>query len=929
MAEKKRRIHHLAKELEVKSKTIIEKCAAEGIEIKNHMHVVSAGLEATIREWFSEGAHKTTLEESDRIDLKRVRVKKKKKKVSVATKVETSSIAGEASAEPALAGASGSGESATAILEPPSDTEETTQLGLDTTLPSDDTTVAATVASSTDATDATADIEAKAAPTVEPSVEEKAEPESDATTEEPIESPPAPVGPQNIPEPAKLSGPKFVRMDRPERVERPRPAARAPSRPARPKPEGPPLPEGDATKEGRRGEGHKSRVGTGAGGDPTAKRPHPRRGGLRDNRQASSEQLREWRERDLEEMRDRLAQASGRGIGGLRAVERQSSGRRGGMAPVRIKKDKIELTEPILIKDLSRESGIPVLTIVRKIQDEQGIMLGINSRIDTDQAQLIAAEFGIELIVSKAKTGLDILAEEFEAIERKNPVPRPPVVTVLGHVDHGKTSLLDRIRKANVVNGEAGGITQHVGAYRVKVGDGWVSFLDTPGHAAFTAMRARGANMTDVVVLVVAADDGVMPTTIEAINHAKAADATIVIALNKIDLDHDLNKIYGQLAEQGLTPSGDWGGDIDVIKTSAITGEGIDELLTHLATLSDVMDLKADPNISATGTVIEAERNDRVGNLARVLVQEGTLRTGQILVCGATHGRVRSMKDDTGRTVKTAGPSTPVEITGLNGAPQAGDKFYTLKNAKRAKEIAEEIAMIRRDEDLVRVAKPTSLESMFAQAAAGEIPELNVIIRADVDGSIDALQTQLASFPDDEVKLNIMHSGVGSVTESDLVLAEASQAIIIAFGIVPDPAIQKRAELLGVDIRTYRIIYNVSDDIKKALEGLLTPDEIIESRGRAEVREIFYISKVGKVAGCFVRDGVFNRSHQVRVLRDNVIVLESAGIDSLRRFKDDAKEVKSGLECGIKIDGFDDVKPGDVIESFEVIKIARTLKDVN
>ncbi|MFQ5412345.1 MAG: translation initiation factor IF-2 [Phycisphaerae bacterium] len=686
------------------------------------------------------------------------------------------------------------------------------------------------------------------------------------------------------------------------------------------------MPDEESLKEGRRGPGQREGRDK-PGAESPAKRPHPRRGGLRDNRQASSEQLREWRERDLEEMRDRLAQASGRGIGGLRAVERRSPTGRGGVAPVRLKKDKIELTEPILIKDFSRESGIPVLTIARRIQDEQGIMPGINSRIDTDQAQLIAAEYGIELIASKAKTGLDILAEEFAAIERKNLVPRPPVVTVLGHVDHGKTSLLDRIRRANVVDGEAGGITQHVGAYRVKVGDGWVSFLDTPGHAAFTAMRARGANMTDVVVLVVAADDGVMPTTIEAINHAKAADATVVVALNKIDLDHDLNKIYGQLTEQGLTPSGDWGGDIDVIKTSAITGEGIEELLTHLSTLSDVMDLKADPEIPASGTVIEAERSDRIGNVARVLVQEGTLMPGQILVCGAAHGRVRSMKDDRGQPVRKAGPSTPVEITGLNDVPQAGDKFYTLKDAKRAKEIAEEIAAIRREEDLVRVAKPTSLESMFAQAAEGEIPELNVIIRADVDGSIDALRKQFASFPDDEVKLNILHSGVGTVTESDLALAQASQAIIIAFGIAPDPAVQKRADLLGVDIRSYRIIYNVSDDIKKALEGLLTPEEKIESRGRAEVREIFFISKVGKVAGCFVRDGVFNRTHRVRIVRDSVVVLDSAGIDSLRRFKDDAKEVKSGLECGIKIEGFDDVKPGDIIESFEVLKIARTLKE--
>jgi len=432
--------------------------------------------------------------------------------------------------------------------------------------------------------------------------------------------------------------------------------------------------------------------------------------------------------------------------------------------------------------------------------------------------------------------------------------------------------------------------------------------------------------MTDVVVLVVAADDGVMPTTVEAINHAKAAEATIVVALNKIDLDHDLNKIYGQLAEHGLTPSGDWGGETDVVKTSAQTGEGIDDLLAHLATLSEVMELNADATIPACGTVIEAERDERIGNVARLMVQEGTLRPGQTIVCGSGHGRVRSMKDDAGKTVKTAGPSTPVEVTGLSEVPEAGDRFYVLANAKQAKEIAEELAASRREAELVRVSTPTNLETMFANQVEGEIPELSIIIRADVQGSIDALKQELAGFPDDEVKLKVLHSGVGTVTESDLALAETSRAIVICFGVVPDPAIQKKADRSGVDIRMHRVIYDVYDEIKKALEGLLAPEERLESRGRAEVREIFGVSKIGKAAGCIVRDGVITRNCHVRVIRDGVVVLERAALESLRRFKDDAKEVKSGLECGLRIERFDDVKPGDIIEAFEVVEVARTLK---
>ena len=756
-------------------------------------------------------------------------------------------------------------------------------------------------------------------------VAEGAPPSTAKAAEPPAEAPkPVVAGPQNIPEPAKLTGPKVVRFDRPEYVERPRPArpmARGPGGPV-------PAVAEDETEEGRRARGRGAPRGKAptAADEAAAKRVHPRRG-LRDMSEVVNEKFREWRDRDLIERRERLDQASGRGIGGLRAIEGKQGTRRtaqhAATAPA-ARKTRVEMTEPIIIKDLSREAGIAWIEIQKRLAEE-GTLVGINSAIDAEKAQLYAADFGVELVVTKAKSLVERLAEEFAAVERKHLERRPPVVTVLGHVDHGKTSLLDRIRKTNVAEGEAGGITQHIGAYRVRVGDKWVTFLDTPGHAAFTAMRARGANLTDVVVLVVAADDGVMPTTVEAINHARAANTTIVVALNKIDLPHDLNKLYGQLSEYGLTPAGEWGGTTDVVKTSAVTGEGIQALLEHLATLSDLMELKADPTLPACGTVIEAERSGAKGCIARILVQEGTLKTGDIIVCGGGHGRVRSLRDDRGKLCKKAGPATPVEVTGLNDVPNAADRFFVVSDTRQAKEIAEDTLRRRREQELVRLVKPTSLESVLASAAEGEIPELNVIIRADVQGSVDVLKKALSDLPSDQVKLSVMHAGVGTVTESDVVLAQASKAIIVGFHVVPEPTVTRMAEEAGVDIRTYRVIYDLLDDIRKALEGLLAPEEKIELRGRAEVREVFNITRVGKVAGCLVRDGLIHRNHMVRVVRDGVVVKDEGELESLRRFKDDVKEVKSGFECGIRITNFNDLKPGDMIESFERTQVAKTL----
>ncbi|MBI4581545.1 MAG: translation initiation factor IF-2, partial [Planctomycetes bacterium] len=683
-------------------------------------------------------------------------------------------------------------------------------------------------------------------------------------------------------------------------------------------------PDADAARRGPKSKGAAVEEGK------RRSRVNPRRSGR--SLEETGERLREWNDRDLLERQERLQAASGHGIHARRARERSPAGRQ---APhVAPRKTRAQLTEPIVAHELCAASGIGLSQLWPKFKNEHNLMLSRNTVIPTDLAQMVMLEFGVELEVAKPKTELDKVVEEFAARERANPQRRPPVVTMLGHVDHGKTSLLDAIRKTQVAAGEAGGITQHIGAYQVDCGDLKVTFLDTPGHEAFTAMRARGANMTDVVVLVVAADDGLMPQTIEAINHAKAAKVPIVVALNKIDLPGvDVNKIYGQLAEHQLVPA-EWGGDVDVIKTSAIKGEGVDELINHLATLSDLLELRADPGVPATGTVVEAKMEPGLGPLARVLVQEGTLKTGDFLLCGPGAGRVRSIKNDRGQAITKAGPGTPVEVAGLDEVPNAGDKFYVLQSLQHAKQVAEDVKAARRQQTLAQISKLTTLEDLFQQRESGKRPELNLILRSDVSGSIDAILKSLGEIPDEEVKLNILHTGIGTISESDVVLAVASSAMIVGFNVAVEPGAQKQADAAGVDIRLYRIIYDVVNDIRKALEGLLAPNVTEEVRGKAEVREIFHVSRVGTIAGCFVTEGVIGRSHNVRIIRDGQIIVPTADdvkhsrhrpVASLKRFKDDAREVRAGMECGLRVENFDDLKPGDVVESYEVVEQARTL----
>jgi translation initiation factor IF-2 len=555
--------------------------------------------------------------------------------------------------------------------------------------------------------------------------------------------------------------------------------------------------------------------------------------------------------------------------------------------------------------------GVKASDIISKLMN-QGVMASLNDTIQADVAELLALDYGVELNIEREEGMLELFVKNYETLEPVDVQPRAPVVTLLGHVDHGKTSLLDRIRSSHVVDGEAGGITQHIGAHRVSLGKNrHVVFLDTPGHEAFTAMRARGANMTDIVVLVIAADDGVMPQTEEAINHAKAAGVPVVVALNKIDLPGiDMNRILGQLAEKGLSPH-EWGGDTEIVQTSATTGQGVDDLLEHLSYIAELEDLKADVGVPASGTVIEAELDPGRGVVARVLVQRGTLKVGDAVAAGAAHGRVRAIMDETGKQVDKATPSTPIEITGLNVVPVAGEKFYRLSR---------QVSLGRRTK--------ITLENFMGQIDAGNVQELCVILRADVQGSVDVLCQSLNELSVSEIKVRILQAMVGGITEGDILLAQASGAVIIGFNVVASERARTLAENSGVEIRLYRIIYEVMDELRAALERRLAPKIEEKVLGHATVRQIFKISRLGTVAGCLVNDGLISRTNKVRLIRDDVVINEGMSLDSLKRVKDDTREVKSGLECGIKLAGFDDIKVDDVIEAYEQVETARTLSSV-
>ncbi|PKO91124.1 MAG: translation initiation factor IF-2 [Betaproteobacteria bacterium HGW-Betaproteobacteria-1] len=581
---------------------------------------------------------------------------------------------------------------------------------------------------------------------------------------------------------------------------------------------------------------------------------------------------------------------------------------------------EVMVPETISVADLAHKMAVKAGEVIKTLM-KMGMMVTINQVLDQETAIIVVEEMGHEAKAAAANDPEAFLedAEHAEAVQE----PRPPVVTVMGHVDHGKTSLLDYIRRTRVASGEAGGITQHIGAYHVETPRGMVTFLDTPGHEAFTAMRARGAKATDVVILVVAADDGVMPQTIEAVHHAKAGGVPLVVAINKIDVQGaNPERVKQELVAQEVIPE-EYGGDVMFVEVSAKTGQGIDSLLEAVLLQAEVLELKAAKNIPAKGLVIEGRLDKGRGPVATILVQAGTLNRGDMLLAGSSFGRVRAMLDENGKEIKEAGPSIPVEILGLSDVPNAGEEVIVLNDERKAREIALFRQGKFRDVKLARQ-QASKLESIFDQMAEGEVKTLPMIIKSDVQGSYEALATSLEKLSTDEVKVNIIHTGVGAISESDVNLASASKGVLIGFNVRADAGARKLIETLGVDVRYYNIIYQAVDEVKAALSGMLAPEEKENVIGLVEIREVYRISKVGAVAGCYVLDGLIKRGSRVRVLRDNVVIHDGE-LDSLKRFKDDVKEVKSNFECGLSLKNFNDIEVGDTLEVYEVVEVARSL----
>jgi translation initiation factor IF-2 len=716
-----------------------------------------------------------------------------------------------------------------------------------------------------------------------------------------------------------LAGPKVVRIEAPEQIDAPGP--RRPSGTG-----GPPR-------------GGRGVIGGGAGTDDDASRsprrnkrrgPEPAAGGQSTRRRAVADELptgNVFREQDLLEREARLNRAGGY----LKQRRREARAREGtqGAGGTSEPSGKVLITAPFTIKELAAASGVKSSEIIKRLFN-QGIMATANAGIDAERAQEIMMDFDIELEIQTAKTAEEEVSSVFENRTKVDERPRPAIVTIMGHVDHGKTSLLDAIRKTNVAAGEAGGITQKTSAFKVnvKVGDATkqVVFIDTPGHEAFTEMRARGANVTDVVVLVVGAPEGVMPQTVESMNHAKAAKVPIVVAINKIDspqaTDNQIQKIYGQLAEHGLSPVA-WGGQTETVKTSAIKGTGIQELLEILDLQSQVLELKADFAGAARGRVVEAGRDEGRGPHAMVMVQDGELKVGDFIVVGRAFGRVRDMIDDQGKRIKVAGPATPVHISGIDEVPSAGDAFFVTDSLKKAEEAAEQ----RRDRDrLAQLHQPkVTLDSFFSQMKDANVKEILIVLKADVQGSVDVIKNQVEKLSTPEVKVRVLHAAVGGVQESDVLLADASKAVVVGFNVIPSGKAKTLADNKGVEIRTYQVIYDIVDDVKKAATGMLEPEIRQEVLGHAEVRQVFKVTKVGTIAGCYITDGTVQRDALIRVTRNGIVIEQDRVLEQLKRFKDDAKDVRAGMECGMKIVGYDDIKQGDVLECYKKVEVKRTL----
>ncbi|MHB1158171.1 MAG: translation initiation factor IF-2 [Phycisphaerales bacterium] len=969
MAKSKKRLHELAKDLGVESKVVIAKCHAEGLDISNPMATVSIGLEMTIREWFTEGGNHTAVETAEKVDLDKVKTKARRRARVPGAPGESHDESADAGTDTATQTVEAPGESVDAAppavvaapvvvetpVAPPAPDAEVPHKAAPRhkhEQPTEAPTVAAPHAPEPPppAPVTPPTVPAGAEPVVAPTSAVDAAASAAAEPAKAIQRsrPNVPKRPENIkpgpqlhkPKAAKLKGPRVVRVEAPEVIEAPRPrrpAASASSTassdmirsrgPVRGRGVGGPAPEEDVSRSPRRKRG--------GGGGPPGSGGGANAGAAPPKRTTDADLWRRgtFSEQDLIEREERLSRA-----GGFLKQRRREMRKHADGTPVQALSPaevggKVEIAEPFTIKELSAATGIKAADIIKFLFDK-GVMTTLNHAIDKLLAAEVCLEYNIELVVKEAQSAQQRVESELLVREPVLVQRRPPIVAVLGHVDHGKTSLLDRIRTKDVAAHEAGGITQHIGAYRatIKGNDGkekTVVFLDTPGHEAFTAMRLRGANLTDIVVLVVAADDGVMPQTIESINHAKAAGVPIVVALNKIDrpdaTEANVTKILGQLAEQGLNPT-EWGGDTEVMRVSATTGQGVTDLVEVLDYQAELKELTADYGGPAYGQVIEAELSEGRGPVARVLVQGGELKIGDFIVIGRAFGRVRDIIDDRGSTLTIAGPATPVEISGIDHVPDAGDKFYVTASLRQAEDIATQRRDAERKRELASKSKVT-LDNVFEQMKTGAVKELRIVVKADVQGSVEVLRKTLEQVGSEnsQVAVRVLHAAVGGITESDVLLAEASDAIIVGFNVIASQHARAEAEHRGVDIRLYRIIYNILDDVKNALEGMLAPEKREEVIGHAAVREVFRISKVGMIAGCYVTDGLIRRNALIRVTRDNIVTEHDRTLSSLKRFKDDAREVRAGMECGCSIDGYDDIRAGDVLECYTTTEVKQKL----
>jgi len=902
------RVYELAREAGMKSKELADKLIALGYPIKGHSSTVDEEMAAEIRRRvFGQGEVEVTAEH---IQVKRRPVKTRKKTTTVVrrrSKAQKEAAARKLEESEALQAAE-EGQSVSETDQPPVSESPAGDLGVkeareSAPVPDDETADREGPVGEEDVTSAEEAAsgtggESTATQDVEDTGEEAATGDDDRPPEAEAEKPAREKAerPKSL---AKVVGRVHIDVQetrRPaRRPTRPRPSASAPVMPAPSEERG-----GGRKKKGKRVVAIQDENGG-------------RRKGLRSGKKGRR-RVDFAHGDDVEFMRPRR--------GKKKKDRSRQSAEQTPVAETKAIKKRIKVVESITVGELARRMGVKANEVIAKLMG-LGVMATLNQALDVDTATLVAADFGYE--VEQAMTE-ELVIEALQVQEEEKggeARPRPPVVTVMGHVDHGKTSILDAIRKTDVAQGEAGGITQHIGAYHVQGPAGDLTFVDTPGHAAFTEMRSRGAKVTDIVVLVVAADDGVMDQTKEAIAHAQAAEVPIVVAVNKIDKDNaDPDRVKRELGDFGLLPE-EWGGDTIFCETSAKKGIGIEDLLENIQLQAEILELKADPDRRARGTVIEAQLHKGRGPVATVLVQEGTLRPGDHFVAGMYSGKVRVLTNERGEQVKEAGPSIPVEVQGLSGVPQAGDEFVVVTDEKMAKSVANARQMKARESELAQASK-VSLDNLFEKMAEQDIQELRVVLRADVQGTLQAFAQSAEKLSTDEIRVRILHEGTGSITENDVHLAAASDAIIIGFNVRPSVKVKELAEREGVDIRSYDVIYHALEDIEKAMVGMLAPSFEERVIGTAEVRQTFHVPKVGTIAGCGVIDGKIERNAHVRVLRDGVVIY-TGKISSLKRFKDDVREVLTGYECGIGVENFNDIKVGDTLEAFVMDEVEATL----